>query len=164
MRRCDQAIGTLFARAQKEQPPSFREMPRTYSYHSRQCRATAKNCTLATRVPCCPANASPDPRSATSESLPRLIQSGELGKLSAFAMEESTITSRGRTTLPKPVREALGVSQGDRVRYVILDKGVRILPIRPISRLFGALKSHYSGPPATLEDMNRAIAKGACEE
>ncbi|MDE0152915.1 MAG: type II toxin-antitoxin system PrlF family antitoxin [Gammaproteobacteria bacterium] len=79
-------------------------------------------------------------------------------------MEESTITSRGRTTLPKPVREALGVAPGDRVRYVILDDGVRILPRRSIESLFGALKSQYRGPPATLEDMDRAIAKGACEE
>ena len=79
-------------------------------------------------------------------------------------MTTSKITSKGRTTLPKPVREALGVSQGDHVRYVILDKGVRILPLRSIKTLFGALKSHYSGPPATLEDMDRAIAKGACEE
>ena len=79
-------------------------------------------------------------------------------------MEESTITSRGRTTLPKPVREALGVSQGDRVRYVILEGGVWILPMRSIKGLFGALKSHYSGPPATLEDMDRAIAEGACEK
>lgn len=79
-------------------------------------------------------------------------------------MEESTITSRGQTTLPKPVREALGVAQGDRVRYVILDGGVWILPMRSIKDLFGALKPHYSGPPATLEDMNRAIAEGACEE
>ena len=79
-------------------------------------------------------------------------------------MEESTITSRGRTTLPKPVREALGVAPGDRVRYVILDDGVRILPRRSIESLFGALKSQYRRPPATLKDMDRAIAKGACEE
>ena len=34
-------------------------------------------------------------------------------------MVESTITSRGQTTLPKSVREALGVKPGDRVRYVV---------------------------------------------
>ena len=79
-------------------------------------------------------------------------------------MPKSKITSKGRTTLPKSVREALGVSQGDYVRYVILDEGVRVLPMRSIKSLFGALKSQYSGPPATLEDMDRAIAKGACEE
>ena len=77
-------------------------------------------------------------------------------------MVESAVTSKGQTTLPKSVREALGVRSGDRIRYVILDNEVRILPMRPIGRLFGALK--HDGPPATLEDMERAIAEGACEE
>ena len=77
-------------------------------------------------------------------------------------MIESAITSKGQTTLPKPVREALGVRAGDRVRYVILDDEVRILPVRPIGRLFGSLK--YEGPPVMLEDMERAVAEGACEE
>lgn len=77
-------------------------------------------------------------------------------------MVESAVTSKGQTTLPKSVREALGVRSGDRIRYVILDNEVRILPIRPIGRLFGALK--HDGPPAMLEDMDRAIAEGACEE
>ncbi len=77
-------------------------------------------------------------------------------------MVESTITSKGQTTLPKPVREALGVRPGDRVRYIIIDDEVRIIPMRPIARLFGMLK--YEGPPKTLEDMERAIAEGASEE
>ena len=77
-------------------------------------------------------------------------------------MIESAITSKGQTTLPKSVREALGVRAGDRVRYVILGDEVRILPVRPIGRLFGSLK--YDGPPVTLEDMERAIAEGSCEE
>lgn len=75
-------------------------------------------------------------------------------------MVESAVTSKGQTTLPKAVREALGVGPGDRVRYAILDNGeVRILPVRPLSRLFGVLK--YEGPPVTLEDMERAVAEGA---
>ncbi len=75
-------------------------------------------------------------------------------------MVESAITSKGQTTLPKPVREALGVVPGDRVRYVILDNNeVRIVPIRPLSRLFGALK--HGGPAATLQEMDRAIEEGA---
>ena len=77
-------------------------------------------------------------------------------------MVESTITSKGQTTLPKPVRDALGVGPGDRVRYIILGDEVRIIPMRPIARLFGMLK--YEGPPKTLEDMERAIAEGASEE
>ncbi len=74
-------------------------------------------------------------------------------------MNESTITSRGRTTLPKAVREALNVQSGDRLRYVILDDKVMVLPVRPTARLFGALK--YDGPPVTLAEMDRAIAEGA---
>lgn len=77
-------------------------------------------------------------------------------------MITSAITSKGQTTLPKQVREALGVGAGDRVRYVILDNEVRVLPMRPIGRLFGALK--HDGPLVTPDDMERAIAEGACEE
>ena len=77
-------------------------------------------------------------------------------------MAESTVTSRGQTTLPKAVRAALGVRPGDRIRYVVLEDGVRILPMRPVARLFGAFG--HDGPPASLEDMERAIAEGASEE
>ena len=75
-------------------------------------------------------------------------------------MVESAVTSKGQTTLPKAVREALGVVPGDRVRYVIFDNNeVRILPVRPLSRLFGAFK--HDGSPVTLNDMERAVADGA---
>ncbi len=77
-----------------------------------------------------------------------------------FAMIESAITKKGQTTLPKPVREVLGVQVGDRVRYVIFEGEVRILPVRPISRLFGLLQHDLV---VTLEDMEQAIADGACE-
>ncbi len=76
-------------------------------------------------------------------------------------MIESSVTKKGQTTLPKPVRESLGLQAGDRVRYVIADGEVRILPVRPISRLFGALR--HDGPAVTVEEMERAIADGACE-
>ena len=77
-------------------------------------------------------------------------------------MLESAVTKKGQTTLPKPVRESLGVRAGDRVRYVILEGEVRILPVRPIHRLFGALQ--HEGPPVTVEQMDEAVAEGACRE
>ena len=76
-------------------------------------------------------------------------------------MLESSVTKKGQTTLPKPVRDTLGVQAGDRVRYVVLDGEVRILPVRPIRRLFGALK--HDGPPVTVEEMKRAVADAASE-
>ena len=77
-------------------------------------------------------------------------------------MIESSVTKKGQTTLPKPVRESLGLLAGDRVRYVISDGEVRILPVRPIGRLFGAL--HRDGPAVTLGEMEQAIAEAACKE
>lgn len=77
-------------------------------------------------------------------------------------MLESAITKKGQTTLPKPVRDTLGVRAGDRVRYVVLDGEVRILPVRPIRRLFGVLK--HDGPSVTVHDMEQAVADGASEE
>ena len=74
-------------------------------------------------------------------------------------MFESTVGANGRITLPKAVRSALGIQQGDRVRYIIDGHTVRIVPVRPIHRLFGALR--YDGPPVSLEDMDTAIAEGA---
>ena len=41
-------------------------------------------------------------------------------------MLESKVFANGSTTLPKPVREALGVKAGDSVRFIISEKGVHI--------------------------------------
>jgi AbrB family looped-hinge helix DNA binding protein len=40
---------------------------------------------------------------------------------------QSKIFANGSTTLPKPVRDALGIKTGDRVRYVISEDGVLVL-------------------------------------
>ena len=62
--------------------------------------------------------------------------------------------------MPKAVREALGIVRGDRLRYIVSnDNRVRMLAVRPLSRLFGALK--HEGPSVTLQDMERGAADGA---
>lgn len=74
-------------------------------------------------------------------------------------MQESTVTIKGQTTLPKAVRAALGLNPGDRVRYVILGEDVRILPVRSVLELAGSVK--YDGPAKSIDDMQDAIAEGA---
>ena len=74
-------------------------------------------------------------------------------------MYESSITVKGQTTLPKAVRDSLDIKAGDKVRYVFLEEGVLIMPVRSASNLFGSLK--YDGPAVTLEDMEDGIVKGA---
>ena len=76
-------------------------------------------------------------------------------------MIESVITTKGQTTLPMVVREALAVTAGDRVRYHIQDGEVRIRKARPINRLYGALP--YDGPPVSVAEMQEAIISGATD-
>ena len=44
----------------------------------------------------------------------------------------------------------------------ISDDEVRVLPVRPIRRLFGLLQ--HDGPAVTVEETEQAAADGACEE
>ena len=87
-----------------------------------------------------------------------MAKSNEIGTM---VMIETGITSKGQTTIPKPVREALGGKPGDRVRYAILDGKVFIMPVKPLSRFYGNLK--YDGPPVSLTDMDRGTAEVAVE-
>lgn len=75
---------------------------------------------------------------------------------------ESTITAKGQTTLPKAVRDALGVGPGDRVRYVVLDGEVRLLRTQPVTNLQGML-ARPNQRPVSLEEMDEAIAAGAAD-
>ena len=77
-------------------------------------------------------------------------------------MQESTISTKGQTTLPRTVRTALGLAPGDRVRYVILDGEVRLLKARPVAGLAGIL-ARPGRKQVTLDDMEAAIAAGATE-
>ena len=78
-------------------------------------------------------------------------------------MEESTITSKGQTTIPKSIREHMGVKAGGRVRFFVRPDGiVMMLPVIPVSKLRGMVK--YDGPPVSLEEMDEAIAAGAAGE
>lgn len=79
-------------------------------------------------------------------------------------MQESTVTTKGQTTLPKDVRMALNLHPGDRVRYMILDGGeVRLVRSRPVMQLAGMLKDR-TDKRSSLEDMDEAIAQGASDQ
>ncbi len=74
---------------------------------------------------------------------------------------QSTLTAKGQTTIPKEVREAMGLKPGDTLRYRIGEDGqVVILKTRPVTDLAGML--WYPGiKPMTLQEMDDAIARGA---
>lgn len=77
-------------------------------------------------------------------------------------MQESTVTRKGQTTLPRDVRRVLGLGPGDRVRYVIAGGEVRMLKARSVSELRGFL-ARPGQRTVPLEEMDEAIAGGAAE-
>jgi antitoxin PrlF len=75
---------------------------------------------------------------------------------------ESTITSKGQATIPKSIREHLGLKPGDRIKFFLHPDGsVVLLPKLPPSALRGMIGGRR--PAATTEEMNEAVAEGAVD-
>ena len=77
-------------------------------------------------------------------------------------MQESKVTAKGQTTLPRDVRAALGLETGDTVRYIVEHGRVQILKARHVRELAGILR-RPGQQAVSLEQMNEAIAEGAIE-
>ena len=76
-------------------------------------------------------------------------------------MTSAVITSKGQITIPKPVRDGLGVETGDRVEFVELERGVYtvVAATRDIRSLKGMIPK--PAKPVSVEDMNKAIRRHA---
>jgi AbrB family looped-hinge helix DNA binding protein len=73
----------------------------------------------------------------------------------------STLTTRGQTTIPKSIREALGLQPGDRVEFTLKDE-------RAVLRRAGADLSALDGmldrsgrEPVSIEEMDETIRQAA---
>ena len=74
---------------------------------------------------------------------------------------ESAITVKGQATIPKAIREHLGLKPGDRVKFFVHPDGsVVLLPKLPASALRGIVKSRRRRP-VTIEEMTKAASEGA---
>jgi AbrB family looped-hinge helix DNA binding protein len=78
-------------------------------------------------------------------------------------MPTSTLTSRGQTTIPKAIREALQLQPGDRVEFIQEDD--RVVLRRAASDLteLDGLVDRSGGDAVSLDEMDAAIARGARE-
>ncbi|HEY7269843.1 MAG TPA: AbrB/MazE/SpoVT family DNA-binding domain-containing protein [Dehalococcoidia bacterium] len=55
---------------------------------------------------------------------------------------QSTVSVRGQTVIPKEVRAALGIKPGDKVAWILGDKGASfyVIPEDPVAAMRGILK------------------------
>jgi AbrB family looped-hinge helix DNA binding protein len=72
---------------------------------------------------------------------------------------DSAITSKGQATIPKTIREHLGLKPGDRVKFFVHPNGsVVLLPKLPAAALRGIVRTKRR---VTIAQMNEAVVAGA---
>ena len=75
-------------------------------------------------------------------------------------MARSSLTIKGQTTIPKEIREHLGLKPGDQIEFVINPDGsVRMDPATLDVRSLKGCLSAYVKEPVTVEAMKAAIRK-----
>ena len=74
-------------------------------------------------------------------------------------MTHSTLTTKGRVTIPKDVRKRLQLRSGDKIRFIEIEEGKFALV--PENRDVTTLKGLIPEParPVRIEDMARAIRR-----
>lgn len=79
-------------------------------------------------------------------------------------MATATMTSKGQITIPKEIRDAVGLEAGHRVSFRVRENGVvEMVPENvDLMSLCGIIKPAVRG--VTLKDMEEAIRKGATGE
>ena len=74
-------------------------------------------------------------------------------------MPTATLTTKGQITIPKEVREHLGVDTGDRVSFVVQNDGTVIVkPIVRHVRELGGLLHRPGRRPVSIGQMDEGIA------
>lgn len=82
-------------------------------------------------------------------------------------MSASTLTSKGQVTIPKEVRERLGLKEGDRLVFRFDEQGnllVRPEARSPLGRLPGLLHHLAGERPVGVEEMNESVKRRAAKK
>ncbi len=76
----------------------------------------------------------------------------------------ATISSKGQLTLPRAVRERLGVAKGDEVEFTLDEHGVHLRPLPQDENPFLAWLARTAAPSQASEDMREARHAGLTAE
>ena len=74
-------------------------------------------------------------------------------------MPTATVTSKGQVTIPKDVRDRLGLRQGDRVEFEVREDGTVLLRTRRKRSIFDCIGMLKATRHVTIEEMNETIRK-----
>jgi len=80
-------------------------------------------------------------------------------------MKEYTtvVTRKGQVTIPVEIRRSLGISEGDRVAFLVEGDAVRLTPSAGVvARTAGILKA--AGAPVSAEELRQAAERAIAEE
>ena len=70
-------------------------------------------------------------------------------------MESTTVTSKGQVTIPKPIRQQLGIRKGSKIAFEIVDDHIELniqsTPAQISSGGFGMLKTRHSAVPVDFD-------------
>ena len=68
-------------------------------------------------------------------------------------MFNATLTSKGQTTIPKEIRDSLGLKPQDQLNFTLLSDGTVIMRVKNKSVLDLAGIVNYQGPTIPIEKM-----------
>ena len=68
-------------------------------------------------------------------------------------MANATLTSKGQTTIPKEIRDSLGLKAQDRLNFTLMPNGTVIMRVKNKSILDLADVIKYKGPKISIEAM-----------
>ncbi|MEF8757387.1 MAG: AbrB/MazE/SpoVT family DNA-binding domain-containing protein [Halobacteriales archaeon] len=72
------------------------------------------------------------------------------------ASEEGTVTSKGQVTIPKRIRDELGLSAGTKVEFVLEGDGtIRVRPKEPALERLRGVKERLAPHEVDVEKMRR---------
>lgn len=76
----------------------------------------------------------------------------------------TTATSKGQTTIPKAMRDALGIKDGTQLRWVLEDGVLKVTAkTLNLADFAGMLGPVSNGRKATIEQMNEAVGEAVAE-
>lgn len=83
-----------------------------------------------------------------------------------MAVPMSVVTRKGQVTIPVEIRRALGIEEGDKVSFTLVESGDGVVQLRRIGsvaeRTYGAARTNQ--PPGDVHEWRRLFEEGVAEE